>query len=220
MKVPSRFAPCLALLAALLPAPAQAERYRVDLIVFADLSGAGDEAPLPWQAPNLKQSLELYETAQLRASGIEILPDESFALTEAWSRLRNSRNHRPLLRLAWIQKDPPAERGVSLHLRAGNPQADLAPTGGASTYPVDGSVALLVGRFLHLDADLAYTEAGAAGELKSYRLRERRLLRRDELHHLDSPKLGILVRAQRAEPKGEPKAPAAPPKKSPPRKKP
>lgn len=199
----------LSLLALSLPGTALAERYRVDLIVFADNTAPPGEVPAAAQAPDLARALELTDTAKLRAAGIEILPDESFGLGEAWKRLRNSRNHEPLLRLAWLQKDPPAERGVSLRLRWGTPLGDLA-RGGAAVYPVDGTVALLVGRFLHLDADLAYTQAAADdGTLASFRLQERRRLRRNELHHLDSPKLGLLVRAQRAEEK--PASPAATP---------
>jgi len=190
----------LALLALSLPAPALAERYRVDLILFADNTAAAGEQPVAAQAPNLTGALDLGDTAKLRAAGIEILPDESFGLAEAWKRLRNSRNHEPLLRLAWLQKDPPAERGVSLRLRWGKPGNEPSRTGGA-VYPVDGTVALLVGRFLHLDADLAFTRADDSGVLGSFRLNERRRLRRDELHHLDSPRLGLLVRAQRAEEK-------------------
>jgi hypothetical protein len=193
----------LAALAA--PAPALAERYRVDLIVFADRSAPANESTLALQQPSTVKALEPYDTPQLRAAGIELLPDESFGLAEAWNRLRNSKNHQPLLRLAWLQKDPPAERGASLRLHWGNPLAPVARAGSAAVYPVDGTVALLAGRFLHLDAEFVYTQE-LSGELRSFRLRERRRLRRDELHHLDSPRLGVLVRAQRAEAKPETKA--------------
>lgn len=202
----------LLLLALLLPGTALAERYRVDLILFADQTAPPGEAPVPAQPPNLTRTLELTDAAQLRAAGIEILPDADFGLGEAWNRLRNSRNHKPLLRLAWLQTDPPQERGVSLRLRWGKPTTDLAVAGGSTVYPVDGSVALLVGRFLHLDADLAWTQADETGTPGGYHLRERRRLRRNELHHLDSPKLGLLVRAQRAE------VPDKAPEKKPPAK--
>lgn len=202
----SSLAGAVALLLAL-PTALHAERYRVDLIVFADKTGAGDEAPLAVQAP-LERALELHDSAGLAKAGIELLPDTSFGLTEAWSRLRNSRDHQPLLRLAWVQKDPPAERGVALRLRHGVPYSELTAQGSSTVYPVDGTVALRAGRFLHLDADFVHTQADRAGELSSYRLRERRRLRRDELHHLDGPKLGVLVRVQRADPKPDNRSPA------------
>lgn len=191
----------LALLAALLPPSAAAERYRVDLIVFADRSAAAGEYTQPLLLPESARSLEPWESAPLRKAGIEILPDEQFGLTEQWNRLRNSKNHQPLIRVAWIQKDPPAERGVALRLRHGSPLTGMTAGGSTEVYPVDGWVALLAGRYLHLDANFVHTQALEDGALGSFKLRERRRLKRDELNHLDSPRLGVLVRAQRADPK-------------------
>jgi hypothetical protein len=187
----------LSLCAAILPA--HAERYRVDLIVFIDRSGPPQESPLAVQSPDLARTIEPSDTADLRAAGIEVLPDESFGLGDVWNRLRNSRNHQPVLRLAWLQKDPPVERGPGLRLRYGQPHGRLTAQGTSAVYPVEGAVALRAGRFLHLDADLVYTQADGTGELSSFRLKERRRLRREELHHLDSPRLGLLVRVQKAE---------------------
>lgn len=213
MNAPARFARALLLLSAALPSTALAERYRVDLIVFADRSVASGETSQPVQAPDPARALEPWEVVPLRNAGIEILEDELFGLTEEWRRLANSRNHEPLVRIAWIQKDPPAERGVAIRLRHGRPLVGATATGSAEFYPVDGWVALLAGRYLHLDASFVSTHAREDGELRSYRMRERRRLRRDELHHLDSPQLGVLVRAQRADPPPK-SAPAKPaPKK-------
>ncbi len=189
------------LLAATLPQAALAERYRVDLILFADRTAAAGESSQPLLLPEAGKTLEPWEAAPLRAAGIEILPDENFGLAEEWNHLRNSRNHQPLIRLAWIQKDPPSERGVALRLRHGTPLTGMTATGSTEVYPVDGWVALLAGRFLHVDANFVYTQPVSEGELRSFRLRERRRLKRDELNHLDSPRLGVLVRAQRADPK-------------------
>lgn len=210
MNLRSRFLAGLVLLALLAPAAAHAERYRVDLILFIDRSAAAGEATLPLVMPNLTNAIEPFDTAKLRAAGIEVLPDESFGLMDAWNHLKNSKNHQPLLRLAWLQKDPPAERGVSLRLHSGEPFSRLMPAGSAGLYPVDGSIALLAERFLHFDAELVYTQE-VSGELRSFHLKERRRVKRDELHHLDSPRLGLLLRAQRADEKTEAKPAVKPP---------
>ena len=189
-----------------------AERYRVDLIVFIDRSAAAGESMQPLQLPEVARAVEPYEGAPLRAGGFEILPDASFGLTEEWNRLRNSKNHQPVLRVAWLQKDPPAERGASLRLHWGNAFTQVSDLASRLVYPIDGTVALLAGRFLHLDAEMIYTQADPLGELRSFRLKERRRLRRDELHHLDSPRIGILARAQlakEAQPAAKAPAPAA-----------
>jgi len=212
---------CLTLLALAVPFAAHAERYRVDLIVFADRSTPAVESTQPLLLPDVAKSLEPFETTPLRNAGIELLPDASFGLVEEWNRLRNSRNHQPLLRLAWLQKEPPAERGASLRLHWGNAFTEVAQLSAQRVYPVDGTVTLLASRYLHLDAELVYTQADPSGELRSFRLKERRRLKRDELHHLDSPRLGILVRAQRADVKeakpAAPKAPAKAPSKTKPK---
>jgi hypothetical protein len=184
---------------------AHAERYRVDLLVFADKSGVADEAPRPVQAVNTKGALEPYDATALRAAGIEMLPDEQFGLGTAWGHLRNSRNHQPLLRLAWLQKDPPSDKGIALRLHYGTPFSSLSAAGSTSVYPVDGTVALLAGHFLHIDADLVSTQATGGNDLVSYRLHEKRRVKRDELHHLDSPKLGMLVQVTRVDVAAKPK---------------
>lgn len=192
------FVRCLAVLALAAPLAAQAERYRVDAIVFIDRSAPAGESTQPLVLPDVAKALEPFEATPLRNAGIEILPDEQFGLVEEWQRLRNSKNHQPILRLAWLQKDPPAERGPSIRLHWGSAFTEVTQLGAQRVYPVDGSVALLAGRYLHLDADLVHTQADGTGALRSFRLDERRRLRRDELHHLDSPRLGMLVRATRA----------------------
>jgi hypothetical protein len=209
MKLPHRFATCLLVLALLAPLAARAERYRVDLILFGDRSAAAGESTVPLLMPNLANAIEPFEASKLRAAGIEMIPDAEFGLTDAWAHLKNSKNHQALLRLAWYQKDPPAERGTSLHLHVGEPFSRLMPAGSSGVYPVDGTIALLAGRFLHFDAELVFTQE-VSGELRSFHLKERRRVKRDELHHLDSPRLGLLLRAQRADEKSESKPAAKP----------
>lgn len=208
----------LALALATAPSTALAERYRVDAIVFIDRSAPANESTLALQLPTLTKAHEPYETSALRAAGIELLPDEQFGLTDAWNHLRNSKNHQPILRLAWLQTDPPAERAASIRLHWGNPFTAVSQLKSTLVYPVDGSLTLLAGRYLHLDAELIYTQE-LNGELRSFRLKERRRLRRDELHHVDSPRLGIVARATRAEPRGAAQAPPKPAAKPAPKKK-
>ena len=180
--------------------PALAETYRVDLIVFLDKS-ASQESGQPPAMPNLSRALALDDAAALARAGITLIPDEQFGLQEQWQRLRNARRYQPLIRLAWTQPDPPAERGAALRLKLGQSQVVNATDPGsfasAAISPVEGSVALLLNQYLMIDADLLYTLPTASGHT-SYPLRERRRMRRDELHYLDSPKLGVIARVSKA----------------------
>jgi len=165
-------------------------RYRVDLILFLDKQGA--ETPASAQ-PLPEPLIEPDDAAALAAAGIERLPDSGFALNAELQKLRRSKRYQPLTTLSWVQKNPPAERGAALHLRWGAPLSAQ----GLNLATVDGSVALLMGRYLHLDVDLAYNAVRADGSLGSVALRERRRMKRDELHYLDSPKLGVLAKVSK-----------------------
>ncbi len=180
---------------------AQADTYRVDLILFQNLYAAS-AGGLPTPAPAV-DAIPLTDTARLNAAGIRILPDSDFALQDQWARLRSSQQFRPLVRLAWTQTDPPAERGPSLQLRSGTPFTVYDPQGLSSflSTPIDGSVALRLSRYLHLDVDAMLNEQRGTGAM-AYRLNDRRRMRRDELHHLDSPKLGVLAKVTRVDAPG------------------
>ncbi|HWU69053.1 MAG TPA: CsiV family protein [Stenotrophobium sp.] len=190
MKISARLLICLSLL---LPAAAWAETYRVDVIVFLNKGSTDGELGRSTTSIDMRHAIEITDTAALNAAGISLLPDSAFGLTPEWEHLRYSKGFKPLLRLAWIQKDPPAADGPALHLRWGEGFVGT----GASLSPVDGTLSLTADHYLHLNADLVYTEAIGNG-YTSYRLHEDRLMRRDEIHHLDSPKLGILARVVKA----------------------
>lgn len=192
MKRVTRLLICLSL-SLLLPAAAWAESYRVDVIVFLNKGGTGGELGRSSTSIDMRHAIELSDSTRLGAAGITLLPDSAFGLTSEWDHLRYSKNFKPLLRLSWVQKDPPAADGPALHLRWG---AGFVGSGG-SLSPVDGTLSLTADHYLHLNADLVYTEAVGNG-YTSYRLQENRLMRRDEIHHLDSPKLGILARVVKA----------------------
>lgn len=175
----------LLIAATLLPMAAQAETYRVDLIVFVDKSAPGEQGRRA-VAPDLRRAIELNDSAGLAHANITLLPAEQSSLASEWQKLSNSKRYQPVSRISWIQKDPQENNAPVLHVRIGEPLVDIAP--------VDGTIGLSAGHYLHLDADMLYTQNGADGARVSYRLRENRKMMRDELHHLDSPKLGILAR--------------------------
>ena len=193
MTIFTRLLICLSL-SLLLPAAAWAETYRVDVIVFLNKGGTDGEQGRSNSSVDLSRAIDVSDTAQLGTAGITMLPDSDFGLTQEWSRLRNAKGFQPLLRLSWIQKDPPESNGPALHVRWGEGFVG----NDASLSPVDGTLRLLAGHYLHLDTDLVYTQRTDSGGSVSYRLRENRLMRRDEIHHLDSPRLGILARVTKA----------------------
>lgn len=178
MNIAARF---LLVLAILLPLAAQAETYRVDLIMFVDKSAPGEQGRAS-VLPDMRRAIEMGDSAGLGRAGITVLTPEQSSLASEWQKLSNSKRYQPVARISWVQKNPPEENGPALHVRFGEPANGIAP--------IDGTIALTAGHYLHLDVDMIYSQPAGV----SYRLHENRKLLRDELHHLDSPKLGVLAR--------------------------
>lgn len=178
---------------------AHADTWRVDLIVFRFLGSAEESGKTP-EAPNLRGAIELEDTARLAAAGIKLLPATDFTLADHWSRLKSSPQFRPLIRMAWTQLNPPNDNGPRLRLRAGEKFAlgSGAGLGVREFHEIDGSVALHLGRYLHLDTDLLFTQAGDVPA--SWALNESRRMRSEELHHLDSPRLGVIAKVTKVVP--------------------
>ncbi len=178
MKITARL---LLIATTLLPFVAHAETYRVDVVMFVDKSAAGEQGRAP-ALPDMRRAIEMGDSAGLDRAGISLLPPDQSSLASEWQKLSNSKRYQPVARISWVQKNPPEENGPTLHVHIGEPNGGI--------YPIDGTIALTAGHYLHLEVDMLYTQAGNV----SYRLRENRKMMRDELHHIDSPKLGILAR--------------------------
>jgi len=195
--------PLLALALALSSLPAQAASYRVDLIVFRNL-WAGDPAPAakgqPVHAVDLRGALDPAAGTSLSGAGIRMLPESDFALEEEWSRLRNSQQFRPVLRLSYVQDDPPPEKGP--RVRIATPDTIVVDDPERMTsfeaHAIDGSIALYGGELLHVEADLQYTGLSAQPPLVAPLDELRRVLKGD-LHYLDNRYFGVLVRVADAD---------------------
>lgn len=191
----TRIAKFMALLSMglLLPAVAAAETYQVDLIVFLQ-GGADGESPLPQQTVDTSHALEPDQADALGRVGIHVLQEGG--LGNLLRELQAS-GHRydPVAHLSWTQDNPPDGRGPVLHVSGGN----LVDTRTGSVHQLDGTVSLHGGFYLHLDADLAWTQHQADGSITSWRLDENRRLRLNEIHYLDNAKFGVITRVSRRE---------------------
>jgi hypothetical protein len=177
----------------------QAQVYRIDAIVFLDRHAATEGGqPLPGRP--LLNRIAVDDAEALQAARITLLPEDDFALTQQWNRLRNAQRYQPLVRLSWTQDTPPESNGPRLQIESGA-VVTSGEDGRSEIRALSGSVALEMGRFLHVDADLRYVSA-ESGQPRIYPLRERRRVRRGELHYLDSPRIGLLARVVRIDDDG------------------
>ncbi len=175
-------------------AQAQAPQYRVDIIVFLDRH-ASTEGGQPLPGRRMLSSISVDDPSALAASRIQLLPESDFALSQQWNRLNNAQRYQPLVRLSWVQTNPPSDKGPRLRIEHGN-VVTYGEDGSTPIQALTGSVALEMNRFLHIDADLRYVSS-ESGAPRIYPMRERRRVRRGELHYLDSPRLGLLARVVR-----------------------
>lgn len=175
---------------------AQGPQYRVDVIVFLDRH-ASTEGGQPLPGRNLPPGLQLDDGLGLTQARISLLPEDDFALSQQWSRLNNAQRYQPLVRLSWLQDNPPEKNGPRLHIEDGA-VVTYGEDGSTPILALSGSIALEMGRFLHIDADLRYVSS-ESGAPRIYPMRERRRVRRGELHYLDSPRLGLLARVVRTD---------------------
>lgn len=155
-------------------------------------------------------------------------PDGTLTLDEAYARLERSPRYRPILRMAWRQRVGGLRNPVPVRVQGGEELGRLGsdeietalPASsirrGVSNTPdsraireVDGTVALVRGRFLHLQLDLvfrepgsslvtrgvapAYGNAGPYARFPTWHIAERREIRPGELQYFDHRRFGVIA---------------------------
>lgn len=202
----------------LLPMAAQAAWYQIEIIAFSRTPQASEQ-PEYWPIdPGQPELLGAQVLDEIGASGplYTRLPRSQLKLDGAYWSLRNAAGLKPLFHLAWIQpisrtgRTPP----VYLSSRADGGSAEL-----------EGTLSVSVSRFLHVNLDLLLrrtTPAGPSFALASssagqaadsglglapdplaeprdyrYRMQAHRRMRSGELHYIDHPLMGVLLRIDR-----------------------
>jgi hypothetical protein len=212
-RYPSRLA--LAVLLFAFPALSSAEPadespwYQFEVIIFERIAaGAGGTEYWPQDpgTPSELNTIPLLDRRALsqeqahEAQAYQLLPDSERQLSEHFMRLRNSRNYRPLLHLAWRQPMAEPTQAQPLYL-------DFTSRKGEK---VSGTLKVGLKRYLHLETDLLLQRPVSAGArsggvasfgpgMQVYRTQANRRMRSEELHYLDHPVLGLLVLAKRFE---------------------
>lgn len=193
-----------------LPSLAAAKDYRIEIVLFENLR----DSPVPGNQslfiPRRGSAMGL-NTNVARAEGF-LLVDDEMILAEEADQIRNSSRYRLLKHFAWRQPGLDNNNAKAIRLNIGStldvyiPQnyADYESFIPASTTPtfdgssralktttVNGVLKVRLGRFLHLDSRLVFTDVDRG---TSYRLDHSRKMRSRELHYIDNPKFGMLVK--------------------------
>lgn len=182
----------LLILPALLHAEQEDRWYQVEVIVFSQNNPeyhASELWPLDYTLPNLEQSRELVNPEPLNASQPALLPQpfslvsaESLRLKETARRMQNASDVKLVLHLGWLQPGLAEEQAVAVHIYEGmqetatttatntKPASPTVPPmlveGEISTPPrLDGTLRLILSRYLHIQSDLLWREPLPASQL-------------------------------------------------------
>ena len=187
----------------------QAKDFQIEVLLFENLR-PGSAAGATLYVPRLGNSISLSgdKAAELGYQEIE----EPTMLAEHAEQIKKSANYRLLSHISWRQPGLDnatargirvfAGRGLKIHLPGNYREYDkFVPVTATpafdgesreiSTTTVSGTIKVRLGRFLHLDSRLVFTDTNAR---RSYRLDHSRKMRSRELHYIDNPRFGFLVR--------------------------
>ncbi|MEL6214770.1 MAG: CsiV family protein [Pseudomonadota bacterium] len=167
----------------------------------AILNGTFNEFPETLAEPELEEqptdeTLLADDQVQLGEDGLPIpleddkpliwtlLEEEELDLAEAFQRMRNSRDYKPLIHAGWRQPVYGKADATTLALER---IADVPDE-------LSAEASIYVERFLHLtlDLELAKPSADSLGSV-IYRLDERRKMRSGETHFFDHPRFGAIA---------------------------
>ena len=198
-------------------------RYRIEMVFFAhtdDKAFLSEQWPQPQAAASAAEGSREENTTRRFAE----LPADEQKLGGAVAQLDKSKRYRVLKHIAWEQPGLSEDRAVSVPISGGtdfrmefparmesrwivdaNGQMVEIP-GPESLNEMDGSVRLVLGRYLHIYTDLVYRKPVIVEQLdeETQEVSEQQILfdipveshrkmRSRELHYLDHPLLGILI---------------------------
>ena len=191
------------------PVFAQQRNYLIEVIVFENLSESEKASSGGVYHPRVTSAIGLNSDKAVSLGFAQL--DEAFALEQAAEKIRNSGKYRLLKHFAWRQPGFDDNNAQAIQINIGNtipiylPEdttpyetfipASLQPIPSKNrkinTTTVSGTLKVRLGRFLHLDTKLVFTDAD---KQKSYRLSQSRKMRSNEFHYIDNPRFGLLVK--------------------------
>ena len=147
----------------------QAKEYQVELLVFEHIYAS----PSPEGAAHV----EFDDSEYFRLVDFSSVDSDNLQLKDEAQRIRGSRNFRLLKHIAWIQEGLSKEEAGSINISRWIPS-------------LQGTVALYLNRYLHLDFHIEKTISDNNITL----LDEKRRLRSKTTHYIDNPYFGIIAR--------------------------
>ncbi len=210
--------PALLLLVGICP-PLLAKDYIVEMIFFADKHEASSNSSQVFTGPvmpDTRGAILLNDDGLLH--DFIPYPPETLTLVNQATALVESGRYKILQHVAWLQPGLTKEEAIAVRIHAGkdysnefkdrpSAQTDSGETNviNQSLHELDGTVKVVLGRYLHVYTDLVYrlphsmdatsttNSLDHSPVLANFAIKTHRKMRGKELHYLDHPLLGILV---------------------------
>ena len=188
---------------------ARATDYLVEIVLFETLGEDDGASGGDLWFPKVGSALGLASERAAEA-GFRLIETET-TLDESARAIAGSSRYRLLRHFAWRQPGLDAKAARAIRVNLGEvfdlhipddvaPYEEFVPARAAPepgferavrSTTVNGSLKVRLGRFLHLESLLVFTDRESG---RSYRLSESRKMRSTELHYIDNPRFGLLVR--------------------------
>jgi hypothetical protein len=208
--------------------------YKVEIIIFAQTD---DQAFFSehWPLQDGLQGNTSPEEAKEQTGAFRLLPTSDFTLRQAEKLLASSPRYEILSHMAWQQPGLAEDKALNMPVSGGKDYRDSYPERMESRWEVndqgaiievpgpktlnelDGSVKLVLGRYLHIYTDLIYRkpviverldeetqELTETRTLFDIPIQSHRRMRSRELHYIDHPMAGILIEVTPLETEKEP----------------
>jgi len=161
-----------------------AKKYDIELIIFertlkdAALSENWPDDP---GTPDLRSAIRLSSKSK-KGNYIRLAKSHRTLTSEARRISRASGKPKRLLHLVWRQSAMKRKKAKPVYV-----------AGSSKTGAVKGTVKVSVNRYLHVDLDLLLSSPSGFGS-GLYRMQAHRRMRSGELHYLDHPVMGALIK--------------------------
>ena len=200
---------CLLLIASLLGSiSAHAKDYLIEMVIFETKAGRKLNAGGLYY-PKIGDSIRLNSETAASAGFVRI--EDGLSLSENATSMASSGRYRVLRHMAWRQPGLDDESAIAVRINIGEPTtvylpqdlkpfeqfipASLSPEvdrpRAVPTFTISGTIKVRLGRFLHMETLLVFTDPDTG---QGFRLGQSRKMRSRELHYIDNPRFGILTR--------------------------
>lgn len=188
--------------------------YEVEVIIFEDRSGLYENSEL-WPMPDISEEVNttttlLSEATDANGSDIkkpanstvedlfQLIQKQNYRLTEYVKKLSNIPDYNVLVHKAWNQPGLDQEHAVPFKIDSRKEtqlsQDDTEQFATDNMTYIDGTVTLIMSRYLHFNTQLVLHKA-INDETREYTVVSDRRMRSRELHYIDNPHLGVIVLA-------------------------